>query len=176
MPSIFIWKSKEINKSKDIIRYYSGSNWFLEENDEGMTRSFVMYDQNVILDSVLDDNVIVFTAKEMKKDWVGSELLEVTQLPYTIIKSDNFGTLEMIGNWYRFITNNETITINQINNWITYKKTDSILNFNSFLIKYDSNVNISSKNIYNTMQKSYKYIHKNNKYSKKYNKSIIDVV
>jgi hypothetical protein len=88
--------------SKTLVRFYSGGNWFLEDN-ETVSRSFLFDDQEVITGSVLSDTVILFSAKEMKKDWVGTELLEVTQLPYKLIKSDDFGTLEMIGNWFRFI-------------------------------------------------------------------------
>ena len=43
----------------------------------------------------------------MPQDYIGSELLEVTNIPYEIIKSDNYGTLEKIGNWMRFISKNE---------------------------------------------------------------------
>ena len=43
----------------------------------------------------------------MSQDWVGSELLEVHHVPYHIIRSDAYGTLEHIGNWMRVTTHRE---------------------------------------------------------------------
>jgi hypothetical protein len=109
MPSIFIWKSDVPNTSKKYIRYYSGSNWFLEDNDYS-TQSY-MYLQQIVIPGC-DDSVITFHVKKMPQDWVGSELLEVNQLPYRLIKSDIYGCLEQIGNWMRFIQHgNHTITL-----------------------------------------------------------------
>ena len=81
--------------------------------------------------AVINDNdsacVITFQAKKMPQDWVGSELLEVTQVPYTQIKSDNYGTLEQVGEWMRFISvgefDSETLESEfvQIKAWITKK-------------------------------------------------------
>ena len=124
MPSIFIWKSNETNTSKKQVRYYSGSNWFLEDNDFS-SKSYMLTDQAVINDN--DNAVITFQAKKMPQDWVGSELLEVTQVPYTQIKSDNYGTLEQVGEWMRFISvgefDSETLESEfvQIKAWITKK-------------------------------------------------------
>jgi hypothetical protein len=140
MPSIFIWKSAEQNTSKTLVRFYSGGNWFLEDN-ESVSRSFLFDGQEMITGSALSDTVILFSAKEMKKDWVGTEILEVTQLPYKLIKSDDFGTLEMIGDWFRFISNTDTDTdtVEKIHEWMTAVPTQkSGLDFNTFLIKYDT--------------------------------------
>ena len=104
MPSIFIWKSNEPNTSKKTIRFYSGSNWVLEESDYS-SKSYIYLEQIVISES--NNSVITFNSKDMTQDYIGSELLEVTNIPYEIIKSDNYGTLEKIGNWMRFISKNE---------------------------------------------------------------------
>jgi hypothetical protein len=104
MPSIFIWKSNEPNTSKKTIRFYSGSNWVLEESDYS-SKSYIYLEQIVISES--NNSVITFNSKDMPQDYIGSELLEVTNIPYEIIKSDNYGTLEKIGNWMRFISKNE---------------------------------------------------------------------
>ena len=123
MPSIFIWKSNKQNTSKKTIRVYSGSNWILEDNDYS-SKSYLYLEQIVI--SGFNDTVITFNIKNMPQDWTGSELLEVTQMPYELIKSDNYGTLEQIGNWMRFTClkdieyNKETLETELVNiqNWM----------------------------------------------------------
>lgn len=110
MPSIFIWKaittSTTSNTSKKMIKIYSGSNWVLEENEScSISKSYIYLDQIVISKS--DDLLITFHTKNMPLDWVGSDLLEVSYVPYEMIKSDTMGTLEMIGEWMRFTTNRE---------------------------------------------------------------------
>jgi hypothetical protein len=105
MPSIFIWKADAPNTSKKTIRFYSGSNWALEDNDYS-SKSYVYLDQIVISES--DNSVITFRSKDMPSDWVGTELLEVSNVPYEFVKSDTYGTLEKIGEWMRFTTKTET--------------------------------------------------------------------
>jgi hypothetical protein len=104
MPSIFIWKSNEPNKSKKNIKIYQGSNWILEEN-EYSSKSYMYIEQIVI--SELDNSVITYNIKNMPQDWTGSDLLEVNTIPYELIKSDKYGTLERIGIWMRFIKNDD---------------------------------------------------------------------
>ena len=154
MPSIFIWKTTTTNTSKKMIRIYSGSNWVLEEH-EYSSKSYIYLDQIVISES--DDLLINFHTKNMPLDWVGSDLLEISNVPYEIIKSDTTGTLEMIGEWMRFTSNSDnTIEYNieslkteyiNIKKWINHnskhpKSTTNIdpqkvqLNFQEFLIKY----------------------------------------
>jgi hypothetical protein len=127
MPSIFIWKSSEPNTSKKTIRYYAGSNWALEDNDFS-PKSYMFLEQIVI--PGFNNSVITYRTQIMPQDWVGSELLEVSQVPYEFVKSDNYGTLEKIGSWMRFtskyeinftsdILQKELITIK---NWINNKK------------------------------------------------------
>jgi hypothetical protein len=100
MPSIFVWKASIPNPSKKNIRCYSGSNWVVEDNDYS-SRSYKYLQQNVIPGP---ESVITFLAKNMPQDWVGSELLEVHHVPYELIRSDAYGTLEHIGNWMRMTT------------------------------------------------------------------------
>jgi hypothetical protein len=104
MPSIFIWKADAPNNSKKTIRFYSGSNWVLEDNDYS-SKSYIYLDQIVISES--NNSVITFHSKEMPQDWVGTELLEVTNVPYEVVKVDGYGTLERIGIWMRFTSKNE---------------------------------------------------------------------
>lgn len=158
MPSIFIWKSATPNTSTKKIKYHSGSNWVLEDTDHS-SKSYMYLEQIVI--PGFDDSVITFHIKQMPTNWIGSELLDIMELPYKHIKSDEYGTLEMIGNWMRFTSKNEfdynsNTLINELNiikQWINgntqnsfYKKTikdvnspsvDEIqLNFQNFLLKY----------------------------------------
>lgn len=104
MPSIFIWKTDEPNTSKKQIRFYSGSNWILEDNDFS-SKSYMFLDQIVI--PGFNDSVITYRAQQMPQDWVGSELLEVSNIPFEQIKADNYGTLDRLGNWMRFISKGE---------------------------------------------------------------------
>ena len=149
MPSIFIWKSDVNNTSKENIRIYSGSNWMLEEN-KSYHNSYIYLDQIVISES--NELLIAYHTKKMPYDWVGSKLLEMNYVPYQHIKSDNYGTLEMVGDWMRFTSNNETDfdatyikrEINNIKAWIHQKTTPEPFldiqkiqdNFQEFLIKY----------------------------------------
>ena len=106
MPSIFIWRATTSNTSKKMIRIYSGSNWVLEENEScSNSKSYMYLDQIVISES--NDLLITFHTKNMPQDWVGADLLEVSYVPYEMIKSDTMGTLEMIGEWMRFTKNAE---------------------------------------------------------------------
>jgi hypothetical protein len=104
MPSIFIWKTDNPNTSKKTVRYYSGANWILEDNDFS-SKSYMYLNQIVISES--DNSVITFHTKDMPQDWVGTELLEVSNVPYEFVKSDTFGTLEKVGDWMRFTTKGE---------------------------------------------------------------------
>ena len=194
MPSIFIWKSNEPNTSKKTIRFYSGSNWVLEESDYS-SKSYIYLEQIVISES--NNSVITFNSKDMPQDYIGSELLEVTNIPYEIIKSDNYGTLEKIGNWMRFISKNEIdfeetslknefsiikIWMNkQSNNKQPYKEIkqnseisfdqDKIQNdFQQFLVKYTvQQINLDIiPNIINSYNPRYnpRYNNNNTKYKK----------
>jgi hypothetical protein len=133
MPSIFIWKASEPCTSKRQLRYYSGSNWFLEDNDYS-SKSYVFLDQIVL--SEFDNSVITYHAKRMPQDWVGTELLEVIQVPYEHIKSDNYGTLEHIGNWMRFTSKGEfeydeeslAREFNTIKRWMTLRRETCVTN------------------------------------------------
>jgi hypothetical protein len=104
MPSIFIWKSDKPNTSNTFIKFYSGSNWVLEDN-EYSSKSYIYLEQIVISES--DNSVITFHTKNMPQDWVGNELLEVINVQYERIKTDAYGTLERIGDWVRFTSKNE---------------------------------------------------------------------
>lgn len=127
MPSIFIWKATSPNNSKKTIRFYSGSNWTLEDNDYS-SKSYIYLEQIVITES--GNSVITFKSKDMPQDWVGSELLEVSSVPYEMVKSDKYGTLEKVGDWMRFISKNEIEfekeilqnEFNQIKKWINQTK------------------------------------------------------
>jgi hypothetical protein len=104
MPSIFIWKAAAPSTSKKTIRFYSGSNWVLEDSDYS-SKSYIYLEQIVISES--DNSVITFHTKDMPQDWVGTELLEVTNVPYEMVKSDGYGTLEKLGTWMRFTSKNK---------------------------------------------------------------------
>ncbi len=160
MPSIFIWKSDVPNTSKKNVRCYIGSNWVLEDN-EYSSKSYMYLGQIVIPE--FNDSVITFQTKNMPQDWVGNDLLEVTSVPYELVKSDNYGTLEKLGEWMRFTLKNDIIfdlgvlqnEYNKIKIWIKSEKTQEKqirteykpkqtnlnpnriqLDFQEFLIKY----------------------------------------
>ena len=98
MPSIFVWKSNKPVPSSTI-PYYSGANWFLEENSTSIS---YLYCNQLEL-----SNGMVFDAKQMPQNWVGSELLEIMQVPYQRIKEDSYGILDQVGGWMRYTTKRE---------------------------------------------------------------------
>jgi hypothetical protein len=155
MPSIFIWKSTSPTTSNKFIKYYTGSNWFLEDN-EYSSKSYIYLEQMVI--TGFDDSVITFHVKQMPQDWVGSELLEVTNIPYQMIKSDEYGTLDRIGTWMRFTSKydicftkenleNEISKIKKWMNNVSSFKNTSIKHKES---KYNSNYNYTKYKESNT--------------------------
>lgn len=151
MPSIFIWKANSPNTSKKLIKFYSGSNWVLEEN-EYSSKSYIYLEQIVISES--DNSVITFNSKDMPQDWVGSELLEVSSVPYIMLKSDKYGTLEMIGDWMRFTTKtNIYFTEDSLKNeyykikvWITEKTIEKTILKQEKEIKEKTNINLLDPN------------------------------
>lgn len=187
MPSIFIWKADAPNTSKKTIRFYSGSNWGLEDNDYS-SKSYIYLEQIVISES--DNSVITFHTKDMPQDWVGTELLEVTNIPYEMIKSDGYGTLEKIGNWMRFTSKNELNFeidslkneftnikkwINQVRRYNENKRPESKpntfdphkvqLDFQQFLIKYNMPPSITSNLVTTSIKSNIQT------YNPKYNKN-----
>jgi hypothetical protein len=136
MPSIFIWKSDATNNSNKKIKYHSGSNWVLEDT-EHTSRSYMYLEQIVI--PGFNDSVITFHIKQMPMNWIGSELLEIMELPYKHIKTDKYGTLEMIGDWMRFISKNEIDYNSEVlNNELTHIKK---------WMNNNDNININNNNI-----------------------------
>jgi hypothetical protein len=94
MPSIFVWKTMNPISSSSI-RYYSGSNWFLEEHS---SHSFsYLYCQQQTLSQGM-----VFEAVCMPQNWVGSEIMEIMEVPYQQIREDGDGVLEQLGGWMRY--------------------------------------------------------------------------
>ncbi len=148
MPSIFIWKSDTPNVSKDVIRQYIGYNWILEDSDI-MSKSYKISGQTFIK-GINSMDVLINNAKLMPTDWIGSELLEVIQVPYTLIKSDNYASYELIGNWKRVILNttldltNELckIEFNNILNWISTSNTTNVKQYSG---KQNSSKHLNSK-------------------------------
>jgi len=183
MPSIFVWKSETPNTSNKQIRHYYGSNWFMEDN-EYSSKSFKYLEQLTVTNSN-NKEVIVYNAKLMPQDWIGSELLEVSCLPYKMIKSDNYGTLEQIGTWMRFTLNNNiefdidslTKEINIIYTWIhttstRHENNKSNQNYNNTYVKQNFKYNNNYTNNYNNNYNNNNY---NNNYNNKLNTSIENI-
>ena len=99
MPSIFVWKA--INPiSSSSIRYYSGSNWFLEEHPSH-TVSYLYCQQRRLSQGFVFDSVC------MPQNWVGSEIIEIMEVPYQHIREDADGILEQLGGWMRYRSKRE---------------------------------------------------------------------
>ena len=149
-----------------------------------------MYLEQIVIPE-FNDSVITFQTKNMPQDWVGCDLLEVTSVPYELVKSDNYGTLEKLGEWMRFTLKNditfdfETLTseFNKVKKWIKaekapekqirteYKPTHTNLNpkhiqldFQEFLIKYSFPIP-TENNVVNETKRT----NMNNKYNNKSN-------
>ena len=81
--------------SSSCIRYYSGSNWFLEEHS---SHSFsYLYCQQQILSQGM-----AFDVQCMPQNWVGSEIMEIMEVPYQLIREDADGVVEQLGGWMRY--------------------------------------------------------------------------
>ncbi len=130
MPSIFIWKASNANTSKSNIKIYSGLNWNLEENDISAI-SYKIDEQS----TVNINNITVLTRNiiNMSHNWVGNQLTEVVELPYFLVKQDNYATLEHIGGWYRVTLNNNI----ELNTSIISREFNKIINW---INKYDKNI------------------------------------
>lgn len=176
MPSIFIWKASQPNTSQQMITYFSGSDWFLEEH-ENESYSFSFIDQTCITLSNSSDinSVLVYHSKKMSYNWVGSDILEIITIPYQFIKSDSFGILEQIGDWMRFISNEDMeicdtdILINKMNQIISWLHSNESHKYKShtdekFLIKF----NLPSENYPTNQMHHYKKTR--NLYNKPYDK------
>jgi len=94
MPSIFVWKATNPISSSSI-RYYSGSNWFLEEHPSH-SLSYLYCQQQTLSQGM------VFDAQCMPQNWVGSEIMEIMEVPYQRIREDADGVLEQLGGWMRY--------------------------------------------------------------------------
>ena len=102
MPSIFIWKATApFSPTVKTISYYAGSNWFLE--DYGSHSKSAMY----VDQTTLSEHGLLYDIQWMPSNWVGSYVLEKLQVPYSLIRVVELGTLERIGNWMRFTTKHD---------------------------------------------------------------------
>lgn len=183
MPSIFIWKSDKQNVSKDMVRCYIGSNWILEDT-ETKSKSYQLYTQLGF--NYFEKELLVNNAKLMPTDWIGSELLEVVQVPYQLIKSDNYATYEIIGEWNR-VTLENTLELTKnlcekefiiINKWIenkdynknTYIKQSKFIKQDIYLKeeKYQKHQRQDNQNNYDKKQYNSNNNRLNNNYISKY--------
>ena len=94
MPSIFVWKASNPISSSSI-RYYSGSNWFLEEHPSH-SMSYLYCQQQTLSQGMAFDAIC------MPQNWVGSEIMEIMEVPYQQIRDDADGILEQLGGWMRY--------------------------------------------------------------------------
>ena len=105
MASIFIWKtaSEETDAKSShpcsMIRYYRGTDWFLEEHGgkEEVSYSYQLLSQKQ------EDSYLYFSAKQMETDWTGSDLLECIEVPYRLYKLCGGWRWEQLGEWNRCI-------------------------------------------------------------------------
>jgi len=117
MPSIFVWPASEPISTLSTCTYYSGSNWFIQEN--GNTTIGYEYQQQTALSGVL-----IWKAKRLSQDQLGTYLLEVLTIPYRLVKDDSYATLEQVGAWMRCILKKETeYDVNTLQNeWVVIQK------------------------------------------------------
>jgi len=117
MPSIFLWKvSKPFSPTVKTISYYAGSNWFLE--DYGSHSKSGMYTDQ----ATLSEHGFMYDIQWMPSNWVGSYVLEQSHVPYVLIRTMEWGTLERIGDWMRFITKEDVPVEERERMWMEIKK------------------------------------------------------
>lgn len=120
----------------------------------------------------LSNNGWMFDIKWMPNNWVGSQLLESSSLPYALIKEDKYARLEQIGNWMRATTlhdipyefrNNEWNTIQK---WATYPKEIHNLQLpNSSKYEEQCLINLSI-NSYTNISNSHPHMHQSYKHNR----------
>jgi hypothetical protein len=54
-------------------------------------------------------DVLMWKAKRLSQDRLGSDLLEVLTVPYHLVKEDSYATLVQVGPWMRCILKNDTL-------------------------------------------------------------------
>lgn len=86
--------------STSSIRYYSGSNWFLEEHPSHSV-SYLYCQQQTLSQGMVFDSIC------MPQNWVGSEIMEIMEVPYQRIREDADGVLEQLGGWMRYRSKRE---------------------------------------------------------------------
>ena len=82
--------------SCSMIRYYRGTDWFLEEHDD------VSYSYQ-LLSQEQGQGYLYYSVKKMETDWIGSDLLNELDVPYTLYQESNGWQWEKVGVWYRCI-------------------------------------------------------------------------
>jgi hypothetical protein len=65
--------------------------------------------QTSLYDSTDNEHILVHNIAYYSNNWCGSNILECMDVPYKLLKVDNYGTFEHIGDWYR-------VTLNRIIN------------------------------------------------------------
>lgn len=101
MPSIFVWLADQPITSLSTCTYYSGSNWFMQDN--GSSCIAYEYQQQTVL-----PDVVGWKTKRLARDQLGSDLLEVLTVPYHLVKEDSYAILEQVGLWMRCILKKDT--------------------------------------------------------------------
>jgi hypothetical protein len=167
MPSIFIWKSETPNTSKKYIKQYIGIDWILEDTINS-SRSYIIHDQHIY--NIKSTNILIYDIDIKSSDWTGgSEILRVVEVPYQFISVNEYGTLEKIGNWMRFITHKDITHCNEI-----YDKMYEILSKMSITTNLEYNIVTHSNkihtNINTTVNTNINNRNKNN-YRDNYNKN-----
>lgn len=111
MPSLFIWKAVEpFSPTVKTISYYAGSNWFLE--DYGSHSKSAMY-----MEATLSEHGLLYDIQWMPTNWVGSHVLEQSQVPYSLVRTLEYGVLERVGNWMRFTTKHDVTVEEREHMW-----------------------------------------------------------
>ena len=101
MPVFFIWKAPTPNTSNKYITVYSGGDWSLEESDY-MSNSY-SYNDQISISNTTSSNILALSITKRPSDWIGQELLDTIKVPYAVLKDNDYGTYEHIGEWYRFV-------------------------------------------------------------------------
>lgn len=87
--------------------------------ETGNTTIGYEYQQQTALSGVL-----IWNARKLSPDRLGTDLLEVLTIPYRLVKEDSYATLEQVGSWMRCILKKDTgYDVNTLQNeWSTIQK------------------------------------------------------
>lgn len=108
MKAVFIWKANLPFESNSKIKFIRGATWWMEDFETEC------HSTEIISGKALNKDTMFYLVEDKPNDWTGDNLLEILELPHRIIQyMFNIGTLEQIGDWYKWTSINDISTMEE---------------------------------------------------------------